>query len=1054
MSTKNIDNYYNRFDAGNNYDEIFFRDGYGAQASEHNELQSMLKYRMRGIADAQFKNGDIISDAQIAVNAQTGEVQAGSGAVYLDGAVRGVAARSFSIPLSGTVTVGIRLIRKVISEEDDASLRNPALGTGTHQEPGAWRLQVTPQWGHDGDGGDGDFYAVHTVDDGLVRSREAPPNLDSFNQGIARYDRDSTGGGSYIVSGLVLRNAESSGDGAQIYTVSEGRARVHGYGIELATSRRLAYAATPDLRLIDTEVVTADGTARQRIEAAHAPIHSVTMLRLTLQKTVNLTHGAYSGAADALPNTSIVSIIECRQGDTVYEQGVNYKKTGDSVDWSLAGAEPAAGSTYECTYTYMTAAEALDLDYDGFFVENAVAGSSIIFSYQQALPRYDRLCLTQDGAFVWRKGIAAEYNARKPETPNDMLALASVYQTWREQSRISNDGIRVSSFDDMTALAARVDYALTEVARTRLESSITAREAGARVGIFVDPLHDDSMRDQGLAQSAAIVDGELTLSIAGEVKTLASPQRLPVVAAYTPQAVLSQLLRTGSMLVNPYMAFDALPARVSLEPAVDQWTEVETQWTSATTQRFNVSSDGGWKRFAGQSTATSTQLVDSQSADLEYLREISVAFTVQGFGAGEKLTRVLFDGVEAVFSPSQIIADATGALSGTFVIPPKIPAGAKTVTFQGAPVGGNSGSAVFVGQGRLTVNTLRQVQTITTTWYDPLAQTFVLDANAQICGVDLWFTNKSGEVRVQIREVQNGVPTRTILAEAVLAPENIVVTGGGHTRALFSVLVQLLAATEYAVVVLCNDAITAVSVAEMGKFDAYKQTNVSSQPYTVGVLLSSSNASTWTAHQDRDLTFRLLEAGFASGVTSVNMGSVEVSEATDLVLLALDESPAADTRVDYELELPDGNSLIVANGQPARLAAPVSGAVSVRARMSGTRRSAPLLWPGAQLLAGSVSQIDDYYSRSIPATGAQKATLIYDAYIPSGAGVKPEVQLDGGSWQAMEQGDCVQQGDGLVEYSFSFALAGAADLLKARLTLSGNATARPRVSNIRLMAVK
>lgn len=45
-----------------------------------------------------------------------------------------------------------------------------------------------------------------------------------------------------------------------------------------------------------------------------------------------------------------------------------------------------------------------------------------------------------------------------------------------------------------------------------------------------------------------------------------------------------------------------------------------------------------------------------------------------------------------------------------------------------------------MGQGTLEVTTLRQVQTVTNTNIDPLAQTFMLDKAVQLAGVDLWFT--------------------------------------------------------------------------------------------------------------------------------------------------------------------------------------------------------------------------------------------------------------------------------------------------------------------------
>lgn len=62
---------------------------------------------------------------------------------------------------------------------------------------------------------------------------------------------------------------------------------------------------------------------------------------------------------------------------------------------------------------------------------------------------------------------------------------------------------------------------------------------------------------------------------------------------------------------------------------------------------------------------------------------------------------------------------------------------------------------------------------------------------------------------------------------------------------------------------VCNStADTAIKVAELGKYDAVNSRWVTSQSYQVGILLSSSNASTWTLHQNLDLTFRLLAAKF------------------------------------------------------------------------------------------------------------------------------------------------------------------------------------------------
>ena len=1054
------DSYYDNFNASKNYEKILYRDGYTLQGAELNEAQSAAMHRLQGVADALFKDGDIIRDAGIIVNKETGEVRAQSGAVYLRGAVRGVPEATFTIPVVGTVAVGIRLTQRVVSELEDPALYNPAIGSRGEGEPGAWRLQVNAAWGFDGDNGDGELYVVYTVDDGELRAKEAPPTLDTFTQSIARYDRDSTAGGSYIVDGLTVLMAGDDADGHQVYTVSEGRARVNGYGVDMPTSRRLTYAAVPDLRRIDTEVHTADAASTQsggqRITVAHPPLHDVEAVRITTRKTVSMVHGSYSGAADTLPDTSIVSIVECRQGDTVYTAGADYKKNGDTVDWSPTGNEPATGSTYSCTYECVTSAEPKGLDADGFRIEGASSGTSILITYRQALPRLDRLALNQEGQFVWLQGVASESTPRSPSLPAPLLPIATVAQTWRDTRSVRSDGVRVVPFSEIETINRRIDAVQQEVARQRLEADVFTRESGARAGIFVDPLLNDDMRDQGLSQTAAVVGGVLTLPIEATATALPNDVAAPTANPWTPSPLLAQPLRTGSMKVNPYMAFDPLPGRAVLNPALDRWTETQTNWTSAITQRFDVSRDGYFHIVVDRQTSTTTETVNSTTSQLEYLREIDVAYHIEGFGAGEQLASATFDGIALAVSGT---ADGNGTLDVYEDWRQPVDARVDDLLSQmtldeeiGLLWHASTGGTVFVGQGQLTVNTLRQVNTITTIWVDPLAQTFVLDKATQLAGVDLWFTAKGGDVRLQIRDVANGVPSRTVLAEAHIPASSIVVSGGGHTRVLLPSPLSLAAGTEYAFVVLCDDAETALSVAELGKFDATAQQWVVSQPYQVGVLLSSSNASTWTAHQDRDLTFRLLEASFSGASSQQELGSVSVAGATDLLLLSLSETPNADTRVEYDMALPGGETLTVADGQPLRLAAPATGQISVKARLAGTSTASPVLWPGTQLISGAVGLTADYATRSIPARGATKAVLVYDAVIPSGATVTPQLRKDSGEWEPLTADGTTNQGDGLVEYRFKATLSNVNEV-KVKLTLTGTSTARPRVSNIRLMAV-
>lgn len=1049
MSNVTLQDYYDRYDPDKGYDRILFRDTRVLQGAELNEMQRILGGRMRGVVDALFKDGDIIRDAQVTYDENNGQANCQAGLIYLAGAVRQVEAAVLTVPNEGVRAIGVFLSNQVITELEDPGLYNPAIGVRGEGEPGAARLKVTAQWGLSTDVQPGDFYPVHTVEDGQIQAKEPPPNLDSLTQALARYDRDSAGG-TYVVSGLTVRQAPDTDNGLQVYTVSEGRARVYGYPVELTTSRRLVFSAEPDLLEIESEPHLSAGGGDQRIDLDRYPVGTVHRVRVTREKTATLTHGGYTGCHDPLPDNPVVELLEIKQGAVTYVAGNDYKLTAGKIDWSPPGQEPAPHSTFTVKYRYISTETVDEADLAGFNIEGAVPGSQIFVDYTQVLPRLDRLCLNRDGSFIWVRGVAAEWIPQAPAVSDDLLPLATIQQTWDDKRRVLNDGVRVVPMDDIAAINTRLDGLTEHVAQQRLTADIFTREAGAKKGLFVDPFLSDQMRDQGLAQTGAIVGGVLTLPIA--IKKIASvgDGLSPWAMNYTPATALEQLLITGSMRVNPYDAFDPMPAIVELNPAIDRWTDIESQWASPVTETFNAGHYVPGARVlyvGGSSTTTTEELLSSSSSALEYLRRIEVGYKVTGFGPGETLS-ITFDGLPV--TPSQNKADANGVAAGFFTIPEKIPAGSKSVVFTGS--GGSQGSAVFVGQGALTVQTLRQTITTTLFWIDPLAQTFVLMENAQLCAVDLWFTAKhTSRVVVQIRETTVGIPNQTVLGESIVDPSQITV-GGSSTRIFFKAPVTLAAETEYALVIMCDDAVTSVAIAELGKWDLTQERWVTAQPYQVGVLLSSSNASTWTAHQDRDLTFRLLKAVYSPTQAELEIGRVETPEATDLVFLPVAEQPSAHSRAEYRLAWPDNSLLTAADGQPMRLNRPTAGPITVKAKLTATASMAPILYPGAQLICGLVAEEADYITRAVPAGAGSRVKVILDADLPAGASVTAFMCPDGQStWSALEFSSSRNLDDGWRELIFEAPTN--ALLVRIKLVLSGSSSARPRVDNLRVLTI-
>lgn len=1028
---------YNRFDAGKNYDSIRFRADRVLQSAELNELQSIQQHRLRGLADVLFKEGDIIRGCQCITVPSTGATSVEAGALYVAGVVRGIAPAQLQVNPLGTVYVGAYLQSRTVTEQDDPSLYNPAAGTRGYGEAGAHREQVTLVWGVQGDGTPGTFYPVWTIVDGWVMPKEPPPNIDAVTQALARYDRDSAGG-TYVVSGLQVIMGADLPTGQQVYTVREGVARVNGHALELGYSRRLVHDAQPDLQWVDSEPHTSTGVAAQRVAFDRVPAVGVPQVRIQARRTVTLSHGGFAGAADPLPDEAVLLIESVSQGGTPFAPNTDWKLTGGQVDWSPAGAEPAPGSSYQVTYQYMLNATPTAVDSAGFTVEGALPGTLVLVSYNFALRRYDRLVMTADGTMQWVRGVPATWSPKVPPVPAGVLALATVYQSWDANRRVDQDAVRVVPMQQLQAQQDQIALLRADLAELRLSVDASGRHSGVKKGLFADPMLDNSLRDAGVPQTAHILGGKLMLPMDVAVHQIGQAITTAQTTPYNAVAVLSQPARTSSMLVNPYGAFDVLPRKATLTPAVDYWTDVATQWVNPIVVSLTPS----------QAAKAETQRVQSQaSALLEHLRPIEVAFWLD-FPAGETLASVHFDGLQVQPEPladGDLVATAQG-LRGTFVIPEGVPAGTKAVVFTGAA--GTVAETVFTGQGELLT---QSVSRVTVQLYDPLAQTFTLTAPREICGVRLWFTAKGSEdVQVQIRAVVGGVPSRTILAEATLKPAQLAIDG--PTQVQWPAL-PLEAGVEYALVILTNDPVTALATAQLGGWDAHLAQWVTSQPYSVGVLLSSSNASTWTPHQTDDLTFELLATEHTASVHTLELGTVAVEDATDLMVQAGAVLPAAAAGVVVAMQLGNGQSYEAAPGQAVQLPSRYTGDVVCRARLSGNSHFAAHLLPGMQLVVGSVQTQGDYITPAITAGEGVDVHVVVQALLPAGAALQVHLQEDGAAnWVEVPYLSSSAQTAGVLE--LTYRLQGVeADRVRVRLKLTGAHGARPEIANLRVVVV-
>ena len=622
-----------------------------------------------------------------------------------------------------------------------------------------------------------------------------------------------------------------------------------------------------------------------------------------------------------------------------------------------------------------------------------------------------------------------------------------MYQSWDEQRRVTLDGVRMVPMSEIAEFRSLLSRMLLDQAEIRLSVDISGRYSGIKKGLFADPMLTNEMRDAGQAQTAMVAAGALRLPITFTVHQIGSDIKTRQSPAFTHRPALSQPARTGSMLVNPYSAFDPLPRAATLTPAVDRWTDVYDSWGMPTNVAIN------W--YASTKGLAESKVRTQSTAPLEFLRQIDVRFDLQ-FGPGEGLQSVTFDGVAVIPAPlpgGALIANGAGLLSGTFNIPANVPAGTKTVDFRGT--GGSSASTLFTGQGERTDREMSQIIYYRVAPVDPLAQTFMLDQAIHCTGVDLSFAAKGTTgALVQIREAENGYPTARVLTEARLTPA-VIKTDGTPTRAQWSPVV-LQAQREYAVVALSDDDTTALHVAQLGGWDATALRWVTSQPYQVGVMLSSSNASTWTAHQDQDLTFALLAAAYTEAERVIDLGTVNVADATDLCVQAYAHQPSTAAACVFDIEAAGiAHTVQAAPGQVVELPSRYTGPVNVKARLRGDANFAAVLEPGMQLVVGSLQNAGNYISPMLGAGGVVTVRATVEAYLPAGTSMQIHAMADapGAVWTEVPYLSSSPMTAGVMELTYE--LPGfAADRLRLRITMHGSFNARPWVTNLRAVAME
>jgi len=796
--------YYDDYDALKSYRQILAVPGRVEQAREFTQIQTMFLDFLKRLGDTVLKNGSVVEGCGLTI--QGTDAKIGRGKLYYDGIVYNVAEQTVKISGIGKEVISARVNEKIITEVEDPTLRDPAQGFDNYNQAGSHRLQTTIEFVVN----DETATPVYVLEDGGLILQEEKPQLDIVSDLLARRTNDESG--NYRVSGLNLYVEPYDANNVRV-TVEAGKAYVLGYEVIKPNPAKLIVPKALDTRSVLNEPkVYRTGTQTYKLN--NAPVKQINQVVAQVQVTETITRGSVTGGVDYLPKSPVISIIEVKQGSTVYIQGTDYQLTNDGVDWALNGLEPSIGSSYTVTYRYnkvMTKTTDYVLTQTGsdFYVDftppgdNPVADTTFTVDYDFYLARKDLFSLSRDGSIVVTKGQSdIPRMITSPSISNpDILHLGTVYLPPNSQDAVANSyAVTRLSMEDLQNVVRRVEDMEYNNALDDLDKEAMAGEAPTNLkGIFSDGFIGFSKSDLGhplYSAALSLETGEVVLppsaikSRALQPNTGASSAKIwgrLVTTPVTERVAIEQTFATGTMLVNPYNVFNKM-ALINLTPAVDNWVDVESITIEKTeTKTFRVhrwwrhggdlwnetekylfenlvvdAGNEGWGGWNSNVTGTITTVGTSKTLldeAIMYMRQRDVVVEASNLLPNSDNLECFFDGVRVPITG--VMGTSDGQTAGTIKSDSSgvargkftIPAGIRCGTREVILKNVNNtavSSYTANGRHRVVQDTVLRTR-VTVTAYDPLAQSFMFDRDQVVSSVGLYFGSKDATKNVTVQ---------------------------------------------------------------------------------------------------------------------------------------------------------------------------------------------------------------------------------------------------------------------------------------------------------------
>lgn len=612
--------YFDTYNSDSNYTMLLFNPDRPLQQRELNEMQSMTSNYLKELANTTMVDGDTQEGMEYTQDGNN--ITVADGKVYLAGKVRKFSSQSVAITGEGMETVGVKIVQSIITSADDSSLNDPTQGVVSSGSAGADRLKEEVILVSN----ESTAATVYTFNNGVLYRTNATSELSRVTDIMARRTYATNGNyrvgsttGSETGFGLSLEENKANPDKVNII-VQPGYAFVQGYEVEkpYATTLTVDKSATYESIPVEQHVYH---TGTDSYELSMPNVRKINSISAQIQQTITVNHKAKDGTDSLIDNLISVDKVYTEGASGVtYTEGVDYRVSGNSLDWSFpTGAEPAANASYLATVTYNKPLTGGGVDYTSTISKdvngittisfagatgsgNTAAyvpkdGGYITMNYDAYLYRIDSVYLDKDANLVvhtgqpGRKEVVAEPEIDDPLTLK--IGTVTLYPNSSEGYCLTNP-ITNMTFDKLNKMLNRVvNLEYNEIINSLDNQTIAEHTPMTLRGVFTDAFvtmdkYDASYDSRGTATDGfkanvmfSSDDGQITLpkdaedpyqaTLVGDSSTAATWGRL-VTAPFTEFPVVQQLQASEFVSVVPY-GNNKVEGTLTIDPAEDNWIE-------------------------------------------------------------------------------------------------------------------------------------------------------------------------------------------------------------------------------------------------------------------------------------------------------------------------------------------------------------------------------------------------------------------------------------------------------------------------------------------------